>query len=904
MKFQRNKVATAVAHILGIGVVMLVAVPVQAQDIRVNVTGSNIKRVEGEGALPVQVITREDIDRTGSTSVAEVLQTISSNSPGGFAGTSTIGGTTFGLTTANLKNLGGGRTLVLVNGRRLAAFSGETLANGSATDINSIPFAAIERIEVLKDGASAIYGTDAIAGVINFILRQDYTGAEATVYYGQPTRSGGGENKQVKVSAGFGDLAKDRYNVFFAGSYQDQKELYARDRNFANTSIIPALGLDGTSGNTFPGTVSTGGSATPGFPNCAPSVVDTFSFGKSPRCRYDPEVVAQIIPNLTVSSIFGSGRLQISSNWQAFATASYSESKNHSIIQPVPISDQFATPEVNPIFAVYPLNTILVQPGTPFYPTDFAIARGVDGKPLNVRYRSVLTGNRNLTDTADQSQVVAGLKGTVKTWDIDGAFIYSQSKTKEHLNSGYPRLSQVLPLLNSGNVNLFGDNTPAIASQLQATNFVGDTFNGKSSSTGFDLKGSSEIWQLPAGPLALAVGTEARREQFSQTPSAVLATGDISGYGGDFQPVDKSRNVWAAFLELNVPIVKTVEGNVAVRYDRYSDVGSTTNPKVSLRWQPTKQLLLRSSWGQGFLAPSLLQLWNPNTQGVGPSGVSDPLRCPVTQDGNDCLTQFTQVNGGNPNLRPEKSEQVSVGAIWEPIDNLSLGLDLFKINLSGTIVAGIASTFILQNLGQYGNLVTRGPVDPNFPTLPGPITLIDARNINLGNTHIAGVEIDIRYQLPPTPIGRFKASVTGTYFDRYDYSNPDKTYNGTVSNPANSPATSASAGLTPRYKQYATVTWDNGPWSATVGNTYQTSYTDFNAGADDNPRKVGVLELWDLQGSYTGLKNLTLTLGVKNVFDRDPPATNQRITFQVGYDPSYYDARARFVYGSINYAFK
>jgi len=872
--------------------------------IKIEVTGSNIKRIEGETGLPIQVITREDIDRTGSTSTLELLSYVSSNSPGAFAGTSTIGATTFGLATANLRGLGGGRTLVLVNGRRLSAFSGETLANGNATDINAIPFGAIQRVEILKDGASAIYGTDAIAGVINFILRDDYQGAEASVYYGQPTRSGGGANTQATASAGYGDLAQDRFNIFVSATYQDQRSLYAKDRNFANTSIIPAANLDGTSGNTFPGTVSTGGTGTPGFPNCAPSVVDNFSFPGSPRCRYDPQVVAQIIPNLTVTTGFGAARFQINKDWQAFATASYSESKNHNIIQPVPISDQFATPPVDPIFPQFPLNSIVIQPSSPFYPHAFALARGIDGQPLNVRYRAVLNGNRDLLDTADQSQIVAGLKGTTYGWDVEGAFHYGESKTHERLNGGFPLLSKILPLLNSGRVNLFGDNTPEITAEVQATNYNGPTFESKTTSTGVDIKGSSEIWQLPAGPLALAIGGEARQDKLDQTPNAVLGTGDVSGFGGDFQPVNQSRKIWAMFAELSVPIVKTLEGTVAVRHDHYSDIGSTTNPKVSLRWQPNTSVLFRASYGTGFLAPSLLQLHNPNTQGVSPSGVSDPLRCPTTQDGNDCLTQFTTLNGGSPTLRPERSEQMSVGTVWEPINGLSLGVDLFKINLSDTIVAGIASDFILNNLNTYGSLVTRGPVDPNFPTLPGPITLIDQRNINLGNFHIIGVDLDARYTLPPTPVGRFKIGVSGTYFQRYDIANPDKTFTGTVSNPGASPATANSAGFTPRYKQYSTLTWDNGPWAATVANSYQTSYVDFNPDADGNPSRVKSLTIWDLQGSYMGVKNLTLTLGVKNVLDKDPPLTNQRITFQTGYDPSYYDARARFVYGSIKYAFK
>jgi len=287
-------------------------------------------------------------------------------------------------------------------------------------------------------------------------------------------------------------------------------------------------------------------------------------------------------------------------------------------------------------------------------------------------------------------------------------------------------------------------------------------------------------------------------------------------------------------------------------------------------------------------------------QGVTQPGVSDPLRCPTTGDSNDCSTQFTTSNGGSPDLKPTKSNQTTIGGVWEPVSGTSLGLDWFYLDLKDQLTSGVPTATILGDLNQFGYLVTRGPVQPAFPTLPGPIASIYQHWLNLGETKIQGVDVDARFRLPATDIGQFTASVTGTYYIQYQIQQSDGSFAGFVSNAFQAPAT----GITPRWKSYAALNWTLGPWTATLGNSYQSSYIDVQTDNDGNLRRVGTLSLWDIQGSYTGFKNLTLTLGAKNLFDTNPPLTNQNNTFQVGFDPSYYDARSRFVYGSLTYTFK
>jgi iron complex outermembrane receptor protein len=281
--------------------------------------------------------------------------------------------------------------------------------------------------------------------------------------------------------------------------------------------------------------------------------------------------------------------------------------------------------------------------------------------------------------------------------------------------------------------------------------------------------------------------------------------------------------------------------------------------------------------------------------------LTDPVRCPVTNDtGLDCSTQFGVLFGGNANLKPEEAEQATFGIVIEPIPNASFSVDYFKINLKNAIVNGISPLTVLTNLDQFSSLVTRGPADPNFPGLPGRITQINQLFINLGALRIQGLDIEGRYRAPAQTWGRLSLSLAGTYYLRYDAQNPDGSYTGAVGTALGTVVT----GVIPRWKHYASMTWDQGPWSATLAQTFQGSYTDQGTDLDGNPRTVGSLSLWDLQGSYTGLRNVKLTLGVKNLFDRDPPKSNQASTFILGFDPSYYDPRGRFVYASVTYTFK
>jgi iron complex outermembrane receptor protein len=912
---------TALAHSLLLafsGTAVLSAVPAFAQDKpvqelqRVEVTGTSIKRIDAETALPVQVITREEIQKTGASNVEQLMQTISSmSSSGGMAAASASGATTGGISSISLHGLTSVRTLVLVNGRRISPYGVGFTNDAVSVDVNSIPLAAIERVEVLQDGASAIYGSDAIAGVVNFILRRDFTGVELTGEYGDTTR-GGASLKRGSATVGFGDFAKDRYNVMMVASLQREGSLIGEQRDFAKSGISVEHQNDVTSGNTFPANIAAAdgsfGTRNPSRPTgclLPYSQVDPL-LSTATACRFDPSPMVTLIPKSDRVSLLASGRLALGGDWEAFAEASYNQNKIRTIIQPVPLSDQFTLPDNNPLFNLDPYNgfaTILLKSSSPYYPT--AYVTGITGgatPDLLVRYRAALSGNRDFTDISSAPRFVIGARGSAAGWDLESSLLYSSSTVREQVNGGYPIYSKILPLLNSGNVNFFGDNTPDIVSQVQAANFTGDAFKVKSSVTSLQAKGSREIFKLPGGPAAVAVGAEVRKETYNFQSSTELQQGDVSGYGGNFLPIDKSRNVTAGFAELNLPIVKSLEANLAVRYDHYEGVGNSTTPKLGLRWQPATEFLVRSSVGKGFRAPSLADLYSANTQSVSPTGLSDPLRCPTTGDGvKDCSTQFGVLFGGNANLKPEKSKNFTLGFVLQPTSNVSMSVDYFKVRLSDTIVNGVDAATILDDPVKYASLITRGPVDPAFPNLPGPIISLNETNINLGGSKVGGLELGLNWKLPAGDLGKFTVSMNGTYFIQYDTQNLDGTYTGNVDQPNGS-----TGGVIPRWKHYLTVDWTRGPWNVSISQQYQKGYHDgFGSVEDDSgtPRDVGPYISYDAQASYSGFKNWKFTLGVRNLFDRDPPYVNVNAAFQVGYDPQYADPRGRFIYGRATYAF-
>jgi iron complex outermembrane receptor protein len=918
----------AAAFLLSVSIVPIARAQQNVE--RVEITGSSIRRTESETAVPVQVITREEVEKTGSTNVEQFLQGLGVALQGNSNSVAATGSgaTTGGVSTVSLRGLGSQRTLVLIDGKRVSG--GGTITDSTSVDINMIPLAAIERVEILRDGASAIYGSDAIGGVVNFILRKDYVGAEGSVF-GAVTQHGGGEGAGINTLIGWGDMGKQGFNANLIADFRHEEAIFGSQRGFASSGIFPEHLNDTSSGNTFPANFAAAdgsfGTRNPTFPNCPgpySTVSPLFTPPGTPAgrgCRFDPAPLVSLIPKTDTGSLFGNLRMRLTPAIEGYVQGSYVHKEVNTVIQPVPLSDQFALPPNHPLFNVAPYNgssTFLLTPSSPYYPTAFLASQGLSTTTdLLVRYRSAVTGNRDLTDISNQWRILFGGRGTVfQTWDYDASYLHMETRLSEKVNNGYPILTKILPLLNSGQINPFGPSTltPAAEAAAETTQFRGEAWSTKTSVDGLQAKVAHDFMRMAGGPLAVALGVEARREGFKVEVAPEIETGDVSGYGGNFLPVSKSRRVGAMFGEVNLPLLKTLELTAAARYDDYSDVGNKVSPILRARFQPVRQVMLRGTIGKGFRAPGLTELYQPQTTGVSAPGLNDPLRCPTTTPSPiDCNTQFPITLGGNTALKPEESLNRTVGIVLEPTTNMSFGVDLWSVDVRNTIVFGVTPAAILADPARFGFLVTRGAPDAACPGCPGPIVNIDQRNLNLGETKVRGVDVDARWRFPSTNIGAFTLSFNGTYIDKYEFQSVDGTWqsiNGMVS-----PIVNGAGGVIPRWRHFLSLGWRRNAWDVTLMQQYQRGYQDIPGTFEDTTdptatlnHHVGDYTLYHLYTSYTGFysKNLKLTFAIRNLFDTAPPYTNAggQNYFQSGYDPGYADPRLRSFILTATYKFK
>ncbi len=902
---------------------------------RVEITGSNIKRIEGESAAPVQVITRQDIERSGAITVEQLMQKITiSTSSGAVVAATASGATTGGISTVSLRGLSSTRTLVLLNGKRISAYGAP--GDSSSVDVDSIPISAIERIEILKDGASAIYGSDAIAGVINFILRKDYTGAEITARTGTG-QSGKGKSSAVNGAFGLGDLAKDHYNFMVVGSYQKDDAMFGRDTDFARSSYTPGINFGGSS-RSFPANISIPGVGVvnpyASASGCSSQLGGIYVPDLNPDiCYFDTGPFVTLVPKTERIGLNGTGTFQLNESTELYGDLGIMKKTARTVIQASPIDSAFGIP-------------FILTPASQYYPTDFI--KGLTGGTtpnVGVRFRPTdLTGSRDLTDTGTNTRAVFGIRGTFSGWDYDANFLYSASKVTEKLNGGFFRIDDdatgpgIIPLLSSGNVNPFGASSADVIAAGLATNYIGKAFSTKTSITGFNGKVSKDLMQMSAGPLSIAMGFDARREGYNLDSAAALQTGNISGYGGNFLSFDVSRNVIAGYLELNAPITKTLELDGALRFDSYAKVAnpndiadaidklnipgltaanignSTTGSassfskvtgKLGVRWQPATELLLRTTLSTGYRAPSLAELYNPLQAGV-TAVTSDPARCTGANAGNpdDCGTQFNLFSGGNPSLKPETATNFTIGFVLEPTKNISVGAEAYWLRVKNLISAGLDTDFLLANEGSYPGLVIRGAGDAINPN-KGPIIAVNETNLNTGKVYIQGVDLDAKVRLPAGEYGRFTVGVTASYMSRWQGQNPDGTYSSSIS-----VSSGVAPGVIPRLKQVWTLNWDRGPWSANLAYNWQSSYHDSCGAIEENcdedvGRIAGSYETVDAQVAYSGFKGLKLAVGARNLFNRKPPfVVSNGGAFQSNYDPSYVDPRGRFIYVTGTYMFK
>ncbi len=603
-KFARNKLSLAVIQSVGAAVIASLAVPmVYAQQtppssdtIRVEVTGSSIKRIAAEQALPVTVLRAEDLAKAGVSSAEQAMNFISANQSS-ITTTTSVGASTGGAAYADLRGLGASRTLILVNGKRMV----NNPYSSAAVDLNALPFGAVDRVEVLTDGASAIYGTDAIAGVVNFITRKDYTGIGVSGDASWPTASGDGQQYNAAITGGVGNLASDGWNVFAGLSWRKQEALKAVDRDFAKTAYIPDKGVNKTSGTTFPANYTQSalsGTYNPSLPNCDPP----FSLA-APGCRFDYVPFINIIPEQEQTSLIAKGSYAI--NKDNTISLEYIQAWNSvaSIISPTPVTN------------------LTVVPGNPFYPGAGITPANPNAafdptKNVTVGWRQTAVGGRASTFDSDTNRILLNWEGQYKGWDYSATAFQSKSTVKNEFTGGYVNSTMIRDGLQglSGApwLNPFGAQSAAGSAYLESSKILGQVQEATGTLGSISAQASGEIWKLPAGPMMLAVGVEYIKDEADYKNNFELIRQAASSGLELAEDSTGSRNDTALMAELNIPITKQLEVNLAVRYDDYSDVGSTWNPKASFRWQPTQAVLFRGSYNEGFRAPTLQDMYSPS----------------------------------------------------------------------------------------------------------------------------------------------------------------------------------------------------------------------------------------------------------------------------------------------------
>jgi len=926
--FRRTKVCSGVLVALG-GALSLGSVPVFGQQApqtleRVEITGSSVRRVEAEGALPVLILDRAAIDRTGATSVVDLLQKLPTVQ-GSTGESASVGGGSFGFSGISIHNIGETRTLVLLNGHRLTQFGGQSLTGfGAGVDLNSIPIAAIERVEVLTDGASALYGADAIAGVVNFITKRDSTEGDITVGISHP-QQGGAQEKRFSLSKGFGSLDKDGFNIIGTYGHDERKALKSVDRDFAKSgkvffsndgknyrfqqfsaSTIPANTIDDNGLLVNPNLKATGA--------CAPNsfrVTDA----DGDYCGFDFVSTLEIYPIRERDSFMGSGSLKLGDH-TLFADVLWSKTKQISRIAPVP-------------------GSISIPADTPLH-DQYLLPIGITQDTLAL-YRIADLGPCENKDTAEFWDVALGGKGSFMNWDYNATYTHSESEVKGNI-SGYPGALAISNLRKSGVLDPFvgpGQQSQAGNDGLAAVNYKGYFDGGVAKLDTLTVRGSRELMKMEGGPLLLGTGANVNKEKFQSKPSP-FAQGILAdpvagtpcdpvnapdlcdqrfGDASASPPYSASRTSWGVFGELVIPVMKELEFGTAIRYDHYSDFGSTTNAKGTFRWNPQKNLLVRGSIGTGFHAPTVPQV-NAAQQSFGVTSdnytCTPDLQTVATAYGAQCRpgnTQYDQLAGGNKELQPEKSKQATLGLRFEPSGEYSLGADFWWVAIKDAF-GQITEQEVFGNPLKYQST--------SFGTARDVGTGVTylaflANNLNLGKSYSSGIDFDLTGRWR-TGIGQVNSQILATYMIREDQQlQKGGQYFSAI-------ADNGELGVvTFRWQGRWTTALVTEQWTHTLGFNYKSGYRDQLAtvdvldsagnvtGSEDIRLKVKDYYTFDWQSQWRPRKDIVLSIGVLNLLDKDPPFTLSTGGInkgqQFGYDDRYYDPRGRTYYGNASYKF-
>jgi iron complex outermembrane receptor protein len=913
------------------------------------VTGSNIRRVDIETASPVVTIDRAQIQASGKVNLGNLIQELPSIA--GAAMTPQVNNGGLGTAGVSLRGLGSNRTLLLINGHRIPF---------QLQDLNLLPVAIVERIEVLNDGASAVYGSDAIAGVVNIITRTNYQGAEIGVDYGIADKDDG---ERRAVHAIFGQTT-DKGSILFGAQYDKQDPVSAANRNISknaqyayNTSINPHAGSSRTPGGRFflpagsPAAVAAGcgnnsvtlsGNALPGQTTapkagdfrCYNSQTDGFNF--QAVGNYD------LVPNERTGA-FVLGNYKLTDNVEAYTELLYHKTVTQTRLAPYPFDLE---------------GNSIVIPANQYY-NPFGVTFGDDGSSNDILMRLTSIGDRGsrLSNTTELGN--AGFKGTFgdSSWNWDAHFSYGKITTEQQLLN-YLNFSQLAPdftcttapgVGNCTPIDIFNQTDPTTLALLNAAKinpFTTSLYQMKE----YDASVNGTLFSLPAGDVSLAVGGSYRKEYldgqvdplinttYSTSPSGVPTLTCPGPNSICSSAAQGGFNVKEAYAELLVPILKDIplahslNVDIGDRYSKYSNFGSTNNWKVSLEYRPIEDLLVRGTVSKVFRAPTPTNLFagpatdaptatdpcagssnNANKACGGFSSIPPQVLSQLT--GYVMGSQFAAEHGLNvPHLQPENGKSFDYGFVYDPewIPGLSVNADYYRILLNNLIVSGvgIAQTILTDCYN------TQGPICSNIIRAPdGSIKFVLETPFNAGNLVDQGLDIGAHYRLPTTSWGNFRVGVDGTYIEKYNIAEPGFTqhlaghFDKTFGNFA-------------RVRGLGTLDWNSGPWMANWTTRYigriTLGYANAGLGPSGvesstnpyNPNPIGPVFHYGAvtyHNASFGYNiepiNTFVQIGVDNIFDKQPPLLYLNNVLNANTDVSTYDLVGRFYRASVTMKF-
>lgn len=839
------------------------------------VVGSNIQRLDVETVAPVINITREALDSTGFSTAADAIRALPIVS--GSQYTSIDAGTSFspGVSSVNLRGLGNNNTLSLLNGRRVAPFATPGFDGfQNVVDLSSIPASAIESIQILKDGASAIYGSDAVAGVIAINLTKEYDGLTTEASIGNTFE---GDSLEWSMFA-IGGATAGRASIVYTVDYKERNALYAREIDWmsqanpgssANVSanvldLDPTLYLidpngpsDDPANQKFPSGLAYLASIGDSFiydslpgPDFFPTV-DDFAPGYK---VYNWQEDAGTIPKSRQFGFYARMNYAVTDSLDAYIETSFR--RVETIIDAAPTPAFTITENGNSV-----IGTINFPASNPYNPFGADI--------LDLRWRMLDVGNRVNDVSANTPRIVAGLTGDLPldTWTFDTAFLFTESEISNTNTATVfdSRLQEALDGITIDGellyANPWGKNDPRVIDYMSGTNPVTDSFELWS----WDAKANGDVVDLgDLGIVKAAAGVEYRYEELQSVRTLANVSGNIVG-GGEGSSVFGDRNIKSLYAELSIPLTELAEIQVAGRYEDYSDFGDTTKPKIAAKLTPLDGLLVRASFGQSFRAPDLPYLYSSGSVSFTSTFIEDPLRP------NDPEQQIKTLGGGNPDLQPEETDSYYLGMILdfggllpevEALDGLVFEVDLWKFEQSD-VISSLQATQIVANAGTpfWDQFITRNP--PAAGESIGTIAFVSTQWQNLDKNETQGVDIALQYTMNTDNAGSFRFKLEATYVDSYEFTDSFGEVNEF-----------AGTYLQPQWRGAATIAWNYGDWAAALFVDYTGEFDDFSG------EEIKGYWRFNPQIAFSGWYDSTITVGVRNVFNEEPPLDPEDTSFR------------------------